>query len=184
MTKESILKLHIGCGKRMLPGYTHVDISEHEHVDVRCDIRKLDTYFKADADEIYACHVLEHFGRNEVVAVLTAWANALKPGGVIRIAVPDLEAAFEHYRENKNLLLITGLLYGGQRDEYDHHHIGFSFDTLVAALEQAGFEDVKKYDWNTFLPEGFDDYSRSYLPHLQFETGKLMSLNVVAMKKK
>jgi hypothetical protein len=77
---------------------------------------------------------------------------------------------------------VTGLLYGGQRDQYDFHKITFDFASLKAALELAGFKDVKRYNFNEFLPEGFDDWSRSYLPHMDFEHGRLMSLNVTAVK--
>ena len=46
----------------------------------------------------------------------------------------------------------------------------------------AGFSNVERYDWRDFLPPGYDDYSRSYLPHMDFDHGRLMSLNVVAVK--
>lgn len=74
-------------------------------------------------------------------------------------------------------------MVGGQKNEYDYHYTVFDFDSLKEALEDVGFTDVKRYDWREFLPEGFDDYSRSYLPHMDFDNGKLMSLNVTAVKK-
>jgi hypothetical protein len=72
-------------------------------------------------------------------------------------------------------------LYGGQRDQYDYHKIAFDFKSLKAALETAGFQDVKRYNHADFLPSGFDDWSRSYLPHMDL-SGRLMSLNVTAIK--
>ena len=27
------IKLHLGCGKRYLPGYTHIDIDNEPHID-------------------------------------------------------------------------------------------------------------------------------------------------------
>ena len=41
---------------------------------------------------------------------------------------------------------------------------------------------MQRYDWRDFLPDGFDDYSRCYLPHMDFEHGQLMVLNVTAEK--
>jgi len=62
------------------------------------------------------------------------------------------------------------------------HHRVFDFAFLKDMLERVGFVDVGLYDTDAFLPVGFDDYSRAYLPHMD-PAGRLMSLNVVAMKR-
>jgi len=49
-------------------------------------------------------------------------------------------------------------------------------------LEKAGFTNISTYDWREFLPDDYDDYSRAYLPHMDFDSGRLMSLNMVARK--
>ncbi len=74
-----------------------------------------------------------------------------------------------------------GLLYGGQRNELDYHKFIFTFDSIKEVLECIGFTDVIRYDSYIFLGETADDYSKSYLPHMNRE-GKLMSLNVVCSK--
>jgi len=176
-------KLHLGCGKRLLPGYVHVDALNYAHIDIIADLRNISPAalgLKEPANEIYACHVLEHFGRNEVMDVLQGWTRCLSPGGTIRIAMPDLEAVMAHYSATKDLKSLLGFFYGGQRDQYDFHKMGFTFDTLRLMLESCGFTDVQRYRWQDFLPDDFDDYSRSYLPHMDFSNGRLMSLNVVA----
>lgn len=89
----------------------------------------------------------------------------------------------EEYKENHDLPKILGSLYGGQDYKYNYHHIVFDFESLKKKLEDAGFEKIEKYKWQDFLPEGYDDYSRSYQPHMDFENGRLMSLNVVSVKK-
>ena len=43
-------------------------------------------------DLIYACHLLEHFGRWEMHEVLQEWYRVLKTGGLLRLAVPDFSA--------------------------------------------------------------------------------------------
>ena len=178
------MKLHVGCGMKYLNGWKHSDVKNLEHVDYCCDARDIEKHIvPSSLNELYACHILEHFGRHEVDSVLESWSKLLQPGGQIRLAVPDIEAVCEHYQEHKNLSILRGLLWGGQRDTFDFHTIGFDYEDLKTRLERVGFEDVRRYDWREFLPEGFDDYSRSYLPHLDFENGKLMSLNIVAIKK-
>ena len=119
---------------------------------------------------------------NEVVDVLKEWHRAIGFGGVIRIAVPDFEAIVQEYINNNDLSRYLGLLYGGQTYEYNFHYVTFDFNLLKAMLEKAGFNDVQRYDWNGFLPKNYDDYSRSYIPHLDFKNGRLMSLNVIAHK--
>lgn len=175
-------KLHLGCGKKVIPGWVNIDAvpqTPDVYVD---DVSILETIADMTADEIYACHVLEHFGRNSIVFVLKTWFQKLRPGGTIRISVPDVCAVFEKYQEGTPLSVLTGLLYGGQRNEYDYHKIGFDFMTLNAALESAGFVDVQRYDWQKTDHAEMDDYSQAYLPHMDKKNGTLMSLNVEAKR--
>ncbi len=44
-----------------------------DHVDFVCDTRKLTMIEDNSVSEIYACHILEHVERNEVVSVLREW---------------------------------------------------------------------------------------------------------------
>jgi len=176
------MKLHIGCGKKYLDGYKHLDVINFDHIDFVCDTRKLTMIEDTSVSEIYACHILEHVERNEVVDVLREWSRVLKVGGVVRIAVPNFEAVVAEYIENKDLQRFQGLLYGGQTYDYNFHHVAFDFSVIKAYLIEAGFSEVSHYDWRDFLPDGYDDYSRSYLPHMDFENGRSMSLNVVAKK--
>lgn len=179
---SSQLKLHIGAGKRYLDGYIHVDINNsYKHIETVMDIRKLNKKYN-NVDEIYSCHVLEHFDRKEVDDVLKEWYKCLKPGGKIRLAVPDFDSVVNRYNETNNVDEIMGLLYGGQRDQYDFHKIAFTFKTLSSKLTKIGFHKIERYDWKSFIPVNYDDYSRCYLPHMDFNNGSLMSLNVVAEK--
>lgn len=179
------MKLHVGCGERFLPGWKHLDARKFPHVDYVTDkLDKLDMFADNSVEEIYACHVLEHFTRAEMRSggVLQEWHRVLKSGGVLRIAVPNFEAIVEEYLSSGNLELVMGLLYGGQNYEYNFHYQTYDFKRLSDLLTRAGFSQVKRYDWRDFLPPNYDDYSRSYLPHMDFEHGRLMSLNVIAIK--
>ena len=122
------------------------------------------------------------FNSMYVTISFVIWAECMAPGGQIWIAVPDFEAVVAQYAVSKNLKELTGLLYGGQRDMFDYHKIAFDFASIQAALETAGFANVQRYNHADFLPAGFDDWSRSYLPHMDVN-GRLMSLNVTATKR-
>lgn len=177
-----VVKLHLGCGTKRLEGYVNVDIMSNECVDLVQNIATLDSFADGSVDEIYACHVLEHFKRNEYLLVLKEWSRVLKKGGVLRIAVPDFDSVIQEYNQSKNLKQLHGLLYGGQDYDYNFHYLAYNFEFLSESLKEVGIENVERYDWKEFLPEGFDDFSRAYIPHMDFLKGRLMSLNVVGTK--
>ena len=176
------MKLHIGCGEKFLEGYIHIDVTGYPHVNIITPAHMLNMLTDNCVDEIYACHIFEHYGRHEHINALKEWYRVLKTNGIVRISVPDFDAVVEHYNEHKDLNLLVGLLYGRQNYEFNFHHYVFNYKTLSEALSVTGFTDIQRYDWRDFLPKGFDDFSRSYLPHMDFDNGKLMSLNLVAKK--
>lgn len=174
------MKLHIGCGKVYLEGWTNIDIINNE-ADLQEDVTNLVSIANNSCDIIYACHVLEHLGRDEFFSGLAHWRDKLKVGGILRLAVPDLEQVFKMYN-GANLHLLFGFLYGGQRDEFDYHKMGFDYHTLSTYLKNLRFEDIKLWDWRTVTHGVYDDYSQAYLPHMDKENGTLMSLNIQAEK--
>lgn len=98
------------------------------------------------------------------------------------MAVPNFAAIVEEYQTNNNLEMLMGLLYGGQNYEYNYHYQTFDKTVLEKKLRQVGFVHIEEYDWRDFLPKDYDDFSRAYLPHMDFEHGRLMSLNLIARK--
>ncbi|WP_186394429.1 MULTISPECIES: methyltransferase domain-containing protein [unclassified Stappia] len=180
-----IEKLHLGCGVKHIPGFYHVDALDYPHVDRIGPVEDLSFIADGTVGLIYACHVLEHFGRKEYRDVLAEWCRVLAPGGVLRIAVPDFRAAAELYLDPSNgiaLPQVLGLLVGGQRDQYDYHKMVFDEETLSAALIEVGFTSVRRWDWRTTEHSGLDDYSQAYLPHMEKDTGRLVSLNLEGVK--
>lgn len=180
-----IEKLHLGCGVKHIPGFYHVDALDYPHVDRIGPVEDLSFIPDGSVELIYACHVLEHFGRKEYRDVLAEWCRVLAPGGVLRIAVPDFRAAAELYLDTSNdfaLPQVLGLLVGGQRDQYDYHKMVFDEETLSAALIEVGFSFTRRWDWRTTEHSGLDDYSQAYLPHMAKDTGRLVSLNLEGVK--
>lgn len=87
-------------------------------------------------DVIRASHVLEHFPHGQVGAVIADWVRALKPGGVLRIAVPDFARIAEGYAAGDPRT--QGYVMGGQVDAADFHKAIFDRDLLRAAMAAAG----------------------------------------------
>jgi len=176
-------KLNLGCFNKKLPGFINIDIREDVNPDVVDDIFTLSKFKDNSVDLIYCSHALEHLDYIQTSKALDNWNRVLKLNGILRLSVPDLEAVFAHYFYHKNLDIIMHMLYGSQRHEFDYHKNGWDFNRLKRDLEKHGFNNVRLWDWRKESPHCYcDDYSQAYWPHMDKQNGKLMSLNIEAVK--
>jgi len=180
-----MIKINMGCGWRDFGSdWDHVDGGDYPHLDSH-SILEL-PYEDNTVDLIYASHVLEYFDRKEGTTVLNEWHRVLKPGGRLRVAVPDFQSMVELYL-NKGMLLeeFLGPLYGkmemGCKNIY--HKTTYDFNSLQSQLKLIGFKEIKKYDWRNYAVHvDNDDHSQAYIPHMDKESGTLISLNMEAIK--
>ncbi len=132
------MKLNIGAGGVDLPGFTPIDR--------KCG-REAFPLKEADCsvEEIYASHVLEHFRSCQVPEVLKDWVRVLKPGGRLRVAVPDFERICNTLlaAPQKDRRLIYAYAYGGQTDDDDFHKSGFDEGSLRGLLRWAGLQHIR-----------------------------------------
>jgi hypothetical protein len=94
------VRLNLGCGDKILPGYINVDVVQSragKSPDVICDLHDLSAFPDNHADEVLAVHVVEHFWRWEIEAILREWIRVLKPGGRMILECPNLAAACEAF---------------------------------------------------------------------------------------
>jgi len=175
-----LTRLHLGCGTVRLPGFCNVDALPGPTVDVVADITRLDGFPDGCADLIYACHVLEHFAHDDIPPIFARWRRLLRPGGELRISVPDIDRIVRIYSDNWQHFQTPGhapwigLIYGGQKDAYDFHKTGFNFCWLAHLLREAGFEDPREYPHTPHFVPGTVDASLAHEPF-----GVFLSLNVV-----
>ena len=109
---EPSLRIHLGCWKRYLPGFVHVDLCDFPHIDYRHDIATLPMFADGSAELVYASHCLEYFDREQAREVLREWGRVLRPGGILRVAVPDFPALVKVYEATGDIHRILGPLYG------------------------------------------------------------------------
>jgi predicted SAM-dependent methyltransferase len=175
------VKLHVGCGKRFIEGYIHIDLMDYPHIDYKTSVDNLSMFKDNSVDVIYACHLLEHFKRGETEKVLKEWYRVLKKGGILRISVPDFRQIVKIYQQY-DLNTILGPVMGRQDYQYNFHYMIFDFETLSHFLTTVGFKGVATFDWRKTEHAGVDDYSQAYIPHMDKENGIQVSLNVEAIK--
>jgi ubiquinone/menaquinone biosynthesis C-methylase UbiE len=89
--------LNLGCGNRFIESWINFDfVSDNEQV-VQTDLIK-GIPLKSDSVEVvYHSHVLEHFSKDDGNYFISECYRVLKPSGIIRIAVPDLEKSVRQY---------------------------------------------------------------------------------------
>ena len=179
-----MIKLHLGCGKRDFGiGWFHVDGAHFPHIDAH-NIKEFG-FSDNKVDLIYASHVIEYFDREEVIPVLREWYRVLKPGGILRLAVPSWEAMVKLYYDKKYVLSdLLGPLYGkwSMDGNFVYHKTVYDYYELRKVLEDVGFKTIREWDWRTVEHGKFDDHSQAYLPHMDKENGTLISLNMEAIK--
>jgi predicted SAM-dependent methyltransferase len=184
-----MLCVNLGCWHRHIPGWVHVDLCDMPHIDYKSGIDALPMFADQTVDLLYSSHSFEYFDRQEAVAVLAEWRRVLKPGGTLRLAVPDFEALIKVYQKTGQVERVIGPLYGRMEIETTsgpaklYHKTTYDFASLANLLESNGFEDVARYDWQQTIHKDYDDHSQAYFPHMDKENGILVSLNVEAKRR-
>jgi len=160
-------KLHACCGPIRLEGWINLDKGREFDTDICADL--LQTHFDENTfDAIYCCHGLEHFAYPvDAVELLNRFYRWLKPNGILRVAVPDLEIAVKAFVTSGDL----SFLYSKDFKAYYHkdtrcerlnffvkaweHQMCFDFETLSLLFADAGFKNIQKKNPNESLIENF-----------------------------
>lgn len=125
---------NLGAGNRPLDGYTNLDRKTGQEIyPLLCPDGSL--------DEIRASHCLEHFSHTKIHEILKHWHSKLRPGGRLRVAVPDFEWCCRRYLAGE-AIPIQSYVMGGHTHEDDHHGTIFDREALVEGLIDAGFERI------------------------------------------
>jgi len=91
------MKLNLGCGKDIRPGWVNIDRRPGPGVDLVLDIAIPLPYAPESVEYILCSHVLEHLPYWE--DVMPGFYGLLKPGGILEIRVPYmLQPQAYHYR--------------------------------------------------------------------------------------
>lgn len=131
------MKINVGCGNRVLPGYENLDLYVKHPGVTRMDVRCL-PYHDGTIDEVLAEDIIEHFSRLEWKKVLAEWVRVLKPGGVIRLQFPEMREladALLHADTDERWEWLTRRIFGDQAEQGMWHFHGLTVDYLRRHLE-------------------------------------------------
>ncbi len=143
----AVTRLNIGCGKFPRPGWINLDNKVRPGVDCVADLRAALPFTDATFDYAVAIHVFPHIPLAGLAPALARVRRVLKPGGVLRLALPDLEKAIEAYRrrdagyfavpdaqwQSLGAKLVAQIVW--------HNDVvtPFTFDLAAEALAKAGY---------------------------------------------
>lgn len=83
--------LNIGCGRRYHRDWTNLDLEANDPSVIRHDVTRGIPFDEHQFDAVYHSHILEHLRPEQGRQLVAECFRVLKPGGVLRMVVPDLE---------------------------------------------------------------------------------------------
>lgn len=161
----SLPYLNIGCGRNIHPGFINVDHEWHPEIHLCWDIRRRLPLPDASAEGIFTEHCLEHVTYDECLEVLRDLRRILKPGGLLRVIVPDAGLYLDLYHRSRRgepvqfpyversgiadlerdsrygftpMMAVNRIFRG-----YDHL-FAYDYDTMRNLLVTAGLRDVER----------------------------------------
>lgn len=96
-------------------------------------------------DVFYSSHFFEHLFKKDAERLLREMHGALKDGGLIRIAVPDLAHAVGLYKEGQAKEMLENYFFVDDRSSYlARHKYMYDFEGLHAVLAEAGYRNIRR----------------------------------------
>jgi len=174
------LLINLGCGENSSSEFVNVDVRSLSNIHHVHDIRRLPMFSSDSADLIYVCHALEHIPRVELSRVLQEWRRVLRPGGTLRISVPDFDVLLSVYRESSRRVdsIVNQLM--GQGPPFDNHYSIWNESFGRELLSKSGFTSIRLWDPDTAPHHDFVDKSFRTMVTEQGEVP--ISLNIEADK--
>ena len=145
--------LHLGCGPKFLDGFVNVDANPLHKLDLWLDVRRGLPFRNSSVESIYSTHMIEHLFPDELERLFLECFRVLKPGGGIRLIVPNLHSAIIAYQENRAEWFYDSFprhfdSIGGRFSNFvfcdGQHRTAFDFSYLDEVLRKSGFCEVEE----------------------------------------
>ena len=165
MLASGISRLHLGCGATHLDGWINIDLFGTK-ADVYLDLRNPLPFEDASVDAVFHEHLIEHLPYAAALGFTRECARVLKPGGVLRMAMPDFRRYAESYLSGQGLIdskrpnRPTRLLAFSEVF-YEHGHLSmWDAETLEALATEAGLETFAESAFGTSILGTIDSPNR------------------------
>jgi predicted SAM-dependent methyltransferase len=89
--------LNVGCGNKFHKDWVNIDMVSHSPYVRKVNLLKGIPYPDNTFDVVYHSQVLEHIPIDNAAVFINECRRVLKPGGILRIVVPDLENVTREY---------------------------------------------------------------------------------------
>lgn len=143
--------------------YLNVDIVDFPQVDLVFDIRKRFPIDDNVIAEIISVATLEHLRKPHVLHILREFHRILRPGGMLRVSTPDIEAIARGVLAGDNPDVLNQQLFGkfksDDTDDYDVHRSMLTAGQMCAALTEMGFKNAERIPMDI----GMHDPAYTYL---------------------
>jgi len=158
-SEQKVRRLNWGCGRHPAAGWINSDRKEAPGIDISCDIRSglplPDAYF----DYIVSIHALPEVPYPDLVPTLVELRRVLRPRGVLRLGLPNLEEGIDAYRRGDAAYFVIpdehartiGAKLIAQLVWYGYSRTLFVREFAVELLERAGFSEVHEVPLGTTL---------------------------------
>jgi predicted SAM-dependent methyltransferase len=143
--------VNLGCGAHFHPQWVNVDFSKTGEGVISHNLLAGVPFNDNEFDVVYHSHVLEHFQKRDAISFINECYRILKPGGIIRIAIPDLEQIVNNYLR---------ILTQGKTDP-DNEKIRADYDWMLIEMydqtvrDSGGGEMLKFLSNENMLNEAF-----------------------------
>lgn len=130
----------------------HYSFKEYEKIIKECgllffDLRNGVPFAENSLKVIFTSHFLEHLSKTDGRNFLKECHRSLSPGGLLRIAVPDLDYAFKMYMDGRVEEMLDSIFYNSADYDFHAHKYNYSFLSLKSALEGFGFKNVVRCEY-------------------------------------
>ena len=120
-----------------------------EDSDINIDLTMTDLPFELESKEIiYSSHFFEHIQHTDAIKIIKNCYKLLKPGGVLKIEVPDFEKAIKMYinRDHERLIKLKPIDINDNYEENYHNFVG----GIAACYIESGYHRLPKFDKTQF----------------------------------
>jgi predicted SAM-dependent methyltransferase len=98
---------------------------------------------------VFSSHFLEHLAKSDGSNFIGEIYRVLKPGGRVRLSVPDLHYALSLYAcGEKERMLEDYFFVDSQGSYYARHKYMYDFDSIKMLFTEKGFTEIEKYEFH------------------------------------